>query len=177
MLEEAVEGVVDRALGGVFHRHHAEVDRAGGHLAEHLVDGGHGHADHRVTEMLHRRGLTEGAFRAQVGDLQRVLQGQAGGHDLAEQPRHLLVAQRPLVAFHDALEHLGFTLGAVEHRLFALRQGLHLDPRHLFGAARTVADQLEDFFIQAVDAQAQGLQFLFGDYIRHQPCSFSNSAM
>ena len=168
VLEEAVEGVVDRALGGVLHRHHAEVHRTGGHFTEHLVDGGHRHADHGMTEVLHRRSLAEGALGAEVGDLERVLQGQAGRHDFAEQPRHFLVAQRALVALHDALEHLGLALGAIEHRRLAILELLHLHPRHFFGAARAVADQLEDALIEVVDAQAQRLQLLFR-HIRRAP--------
>ncbi|MCY1451391.1 hypothetical protein D9M71_682570 [compost metagenome] len=170
--------MVDRALGGVFHRHHAEVDRTGGHFAEHLVDRRHRLADHRVAEVLERRSLGEGALRAEVGNLERVLEGQAGRHDLAEQARHFLVAERSLVELHDVLEHPGFALGTVEHRLLAGLQRGHLDPRDFLGAARALADQAEDLLIEAVDAHAQGLQLLlFGDHIRHQPCSFSNSAM
>ncbi|MCY1418425.1 hypothetical protein D9M71_339840 [compost metagenome] len=177
MFEEAVEGVVDRALGGVLHRHHAEVDRTGGHFAKHFVDGGHGGADHRMTEMLERRGLGEGAFRPQVGDLERLLERQAGGHDFAEQPRHFLVVQRTLVALHDVLEDPGLSLGAVEDRLFALGQGSHLHAGHVLGAASTLTDQLEDLLVEAIDAQAQRLEFLLGDCVCHQPCSFSNSAI
>ena len=116
VLEEAVQGVVDRALGGVFHRHHAEVDRPGDHLAEHLVDRRHRRADHRVAEVLECGSLGEGAFRAEIGNLERMLQGQAGGHDLAEQPGDFFVAQRPLVDLHDVPEHPGLALGPIEHR-------------------------------------------------------------
>ncbi|MNT16663.1 hypothetical protein D3C72_1517770 [compost metagenome] len=173
VLEEAVQGVADRAFGGVFHRHHAEVDGTGRHFAEHFVDGRHRPADHRVAEVLHGRCLGEGAFRAEVGDFQRLFQGQARRHDFAEQPRHLLVVQRPLVALHHALEHGGFTLGAVEHRLLAFRQRGGLDLGHFLGATGALADQLEDLLVEAVDANAQRLQFVLG----HQPCSFSNSVM
>ena len=124
--------------------------------------------------MLHRRGLAEGAFRAEIGDLERLLQGQTGGHDLAEQSRDFLIVQRALVQLHDVLEHPGLTFGAVEHRLLAFRQGSHLHPRHVLGAARALADQLEDLLVEAIDAYAQRLE-LIG--VTHQPCSFSNSAM
>ncbi|MCY1432223.1 hypothetical protein D9M71_482140 [compost metagenome] len=173
VLEEAVQGVVHRALGGVLHRHHAEVHRTGGDFAEDFVDGRHRRTDHRMAEMLERRCLGEGALRAEVSDLERLLQGQAGRHDLAEQPRHFLVVQRALVAVHDVLEHPGLALGAVEDRRLAFRQGLHLHPRHVGGAAGAFADQLEDLLVEVVDAYPQRLEFLLG----HQPCSFSNSAM
>ncbi|MNT29840.1 hypothetical protein D3C72_1656020 [compost metagenome] len=162
MLEEAVEGVVDRALGGVLHRHHAEIHRTSGDFAEDFVDRSHRRTDHRMAEMLEGGGLGEGALGAEVGDLERLLQGEAGGHDLAEQPRHLLVVQRALVAVHDVLEHPGLALGAVEDRLFAFRQGLHLHPRHVLGAARAFADQFEDLLVEVVDAYPQRLEFLLG---------------
>ncbi|MNO80147.1 hypothetical protein D3C76_713400 [compost metagenome] len=152
MLEEAVEGVVDRALGGVFHRHDAKVHRPGRHFTEHFVDRRHRLADHGVAEVLHGRRLGEGAFRPQIGDFQRLFEGQARRHDFAEQARHLFVAQRPLVALHDTLEHLGFALGAIEHRRFAFGQRGHFHAGDFLGTAGTVTDQLEDFFIQAVNA-------------------------
>ncbi|MCY1446936.1 hypothetical protein D9M71_635320 [compost metagenome] len=127
-----------------------------------------------MAEVLERRSLGEGAFRAEIGDLERLFQGQAGGHDLAEQPRHFLVAQRALVQLHDVLEHPGLALGPVEHRLLALGQGRHLHPRHVGGAAGAFADQLEDLLVEAVDAYAQSLELVS---VAHQPRSFSNSAM
>jgi len=113
-----------------------------------------------VTEVLHRCRLGEGAFRAEVSHFQRLLERQAGRHDFTEQPRHLFVTQRPLVALHHALEHLSFTLRTVEHRHFAFRQGRHLHPRHFLGTARALTDQLQDFLVQAVNAYTQGLEFL-----------------
>src|SRR5690606_6360547 len=101
-------------------------------------------------------------------------QSQAGGHDFSEQARHFLVVQRPLVQLHDVLEHPGFTLGAVEHRLLAFGQRRGLDPRHFLGTTGTLADQVENPLVQTVDAYAQGLELVS---LAHQPCSFSNSAM
>jgi hypothetical protein len=66
---------------------------------------------HRVAEVLQRRGLGEGALRPEVADLQRLLQRQAGGHDLAEQPRHLLAVERPRV------------LALIRRRISASRSG------------------------------------------------------
>lgn len=173
MLEEAVQRVADGALGGVLHRHHTEIDRTRRHFAEHLVDGRHRAADHGMAEVFHGGGLGEGPFRAEVGHFQRLFERQAGGHDLAEQPRHLFIVQRPLVTLHDALEHRGLALGAVEHRRLAFRQRCGLDLGHFLGATGALTDQLEDFLVEAVDAHTQGLELLIG----HQPCSFSNSPM
>src|SRR5690606_36018863 len=89
-------------------------------------------------------------------------------------PRHFLVVQRTLVQLHDVLEHPGFALGAVEHCLLTLRQAGGLDPRHILGAARTLADQLENLLVEVVDTHPQGLELVS---VAHQPCSFSNSTM
>ncbi len=72
--------------------------RAGVYLAKHLVDGALRDSFHRMTEMLEHRFLREGALRPEKCHLQRLLQRQACGHDLAKQARHLLFAQRPLIA-------------------------------------------------------------------------------
>ena len=161
VLKEAVQGVVDRAFSGVFHWHHAKIHRTGRHFTEHFVDGRHRLADHSVAEVLHGRRLGKRTLRTEISNLQRLLKRQARRHDFTEQPRHLFVAQRPLVTLHHAFEHLSFTLGAVEHRHFAFSEGRHLHPCHFLGAPRTFTDQLQDFLIQAVNAYTQGLELLF----------------
>ena len=45
--------------------------------------------------MLEHGLLAEGAFRAEVTDLQRLLLGQAGRHDFAEQPHQHFVGELP----------------------------------------------------------------------------------
>ena len=57
---------------------------------------------------------------AQIGGLQRLLQGQAGGHDLAEEPRDLLAVQGTRVALLDPPQDRRLPLRAVE--LDALRR-------------------------------------------------------
>ncbi len=58
-----------------FHRHHAEVGIPGFHFLKHFFDGGHRQPHRRAAEMLEHRLLAEGAFRAEVTDLQRLLLG------------------------------------------------------------------------------------------------------
>ncbi len=88
----------------------------------------------------------------QIGHLDRLLQRQAGGHDLTKQPRHFLAVQRAVVEFHDATQHLGLTLGTIEHRLrIVLRLGLG----HATGTFGALADQAHDIGIELVDALTQ----------------------
>jgi hypothetical protein len=79
-----------------------------------LVDRRHGQRVHRVAEVLQHGRLRERAFRSQVRDLQRLLLREAGRHELTEQPHHLFVAQRSVVAFHNFAQDLRFPLGAIE---------------------------------------------------------------
>ncbi|MNR40795.1 hypothetical protein D3C85_1591200 [compost metagenome] len=113
-----------------------------------------------MAEVLHGRRLSEGAFRAEISHFQRLLERQARRHDFTEQPRHLFVAQRPLVALHDTLEHLSFALRTIEHRHFAFGQRGHLYSRDFLGAARTLTDQLQHLGVQSINANAQCLEFL-----------------
>ena len=93
--QEHVERMVDRALARILDGHHAEIGDAALDLVKHLVDRGQRQRAHRGAEMLQHGGLGERALGSQECDLERLLLREARGHDLAEQPRDFLVAQRP----------------------------------------------------------------------------------
>ena len=61
-----IERVIDRALGGVLHRHDAEIREPRLHLVEHLVHRGQRQRAHRVAEVLERGGLRERALGPEV---------------------------------------------------------------------------------------------------------------
>ena len=63
--------------------------------------------------MLDRRFLGKGTLRPEESHFNLLLQGQAGGHNLAEQARHLLVVEGAAVLFHYRTQHLGFPLWSV----------------------------------------------------------------
>ena len=136
--QEHVERVdVDGALARVLDRRDAEVRGAAFDLVEHLVDRRHRQRVHGVAEVLEHGRLRERALRPEIGDLERLLLREAGGHELAEQPHHLLVAQRPVVALDDFAQHLRLALRAVE--LGRRREAL--DDADLFRDARALGDQ------------------------------------
>ena len=113
--EEHVERVdVDGAFARVFDGRDAEIRRARLDLVEYLVDRRHGQRVHRVAEVLEHRRLRERALRSEVRDLERLLLREAGRHQLAEQPHHFFVAQRPFVALDDLAQHLRLALGPIE---------------------------------------------------------------
>ena len=67
----------------------------------------------RMAEVLVHRLLRERAFRAEVADLQRLLLGQAGRHDFAEQAHQHFVGERAVVAVDHPAQHLRLALGPV----------------------------------------------------------------
>ena len=148
---EAVEGVVDHALGAVLDRYDAAVGGAGFHLAEHLVDGRLGPRRREVTEVLDDGGFRVGAGWAEVGHRQWLLEGQAAGDDFAEQARHVAVREGAGVLGLDALQDLRFPLGAVEHRGLVARLG-RLDLGHAHGAGGAVVQESGEVAIDFVDA-------------------------
>src|SRR6185437_16219841 len=153
-LRHEVERAAHRALGGVLHRHDAEVAGARLHLAEHLVDGGDRHGVGGEAEVLQRRALAERAARAEVGHGDGALEREARRHDLAEEERHRLGRERAGVAFLDAPQHLRLALRAV--RLSDLERA---DAPRVLGA---FVERVEDAIVEAVDLLAQALELAGG---------------
>src|SRR6185503_7017834 len=150
--EKHVERVdVDRAFARVFDRRDAEVRRAALDLVEHLVDRRHRERVYRVTEVLEDGRLRERAFGAEISDLQRLLLREARRHELAKQPHHLLVAQRPVVAVDDLAQHLRLALRAVV--LDGLLQPF--EDADFLGQPRTLGDQRLNSLVDGVDLAAQ----------------------
>ena len=147
---EHIQGVIDHALGGILHRHHTVMGRTGFHLAEDRINRGQWHTDHRVPEVLERRRLSKGAYRAQEGNVHGLFQRQAGRHDLTEQPRHFFSGQRPGVLFLDPAQHLGFAFRPVKENIFT-GIGRHFYMGHFLRTFRPGTDQLHDLLIEGVD--------------------------
>jgi hypothetical protein len=146
--EEHVQRDLDGALPRVFHRHHAEIGVARFHFLEHFFDAGQRQAQCRAAEVLEHGLLAEGAFRAEVADLQRLLLGKAGRHDFAEHMHQHFVAERAFVAVHHHAQHLGFAFGAViVHGGGQLALGL----ADLVGELRAFGDQRLDAAVDVVD--------------------------
>ncbi len=92
--------------------------------------------------------LGERALRTKVGDFQRLLLRQASGHDFPEQSDHFAIIQRPLVPFQNTPQYLRLPFRAVViHCFFMLPFAL----AHTKSQPRTIADQLLDILIQAID--------------------------
>ena len=108
-----------------------------------------------MAEMLDRRLLGKGAFRAQKRHAHGLFQRQAYAHHFAEQARHGFPVDGALIAFLDAAQHLGFPLRAVKHRLGVLA-ALHFG--HLVGELGAVIEQILEPLVQVVDLISQLVQ-------------------
>src|SRR5450755_4527349 len=105
--------------------------------------------------MLQYRRLRESAFRTQKSDFERLLLGQACGHDFAKQPRDFFVAQRPLVAFERLAQHVCFSFRAIEVDRPA---GLGLGNTHLLRKPRALVEQSVNSGVDGIDALSNMLE-------------------
>ena len=103
---EHVQRVGDPAVGGVFQRHDAEIGMAAVDLLEHGGDAADAHELDRLAEALDGRQMAEAVLRAEVGDLEHLLQGPRAAHDLAEDGPDGGVVERALVGLQDVLAGL-----------------------------------------------------------------------
>ena len=104
-----------------------------------------------MSELLVHRRLRVGALRAEEGDFEWFLLRQAGGHDLAEQPRDLLVAQRAVVTLQRRAQNLRFAFRAVKVHSVTI---LMLGNANLPGQQRPPVDQFLQLDIERVDLVA-----------------------
>ena len=146
-------------LRGIFHRHHAIVAEAGFHRLEHVADGPLRLGADGMAELLKHRRLGEGALGAQVGDFQRQLQGQAGGHYFSEQPLQFLIGQGALVQPGHVLQHLPLPLRPVVNDFRGAAGLFHL--AHGLGDAGAAGNKRHQLPIQVVNFPAQGGQIRF----------------
>ena len=172
--DEAVQGVLHHALGAVLHRHDAVVGGAGFHLAEDVAHRRQRPHPREVAELLDRGGFGVGAGGAEIGDGEGLLQRQAAGDDLAEQPLDVRVRERAFVLRPQPVENLRFAFRAVvDGGLGAAGGGL--DFRHLAGAGGALVQEPVQLAVDAVDALAHLAQGVLAG-IRHAR-SASKSAM
>src|SRR5262249_33448694 len=110
----------------------------------------------RLAEALDGGQVAKAVLRAEIGDLEHLLQGPRAGHDLAEDGADGGVVERPLVLLvgrHDVLVDL-FLAGRGEDVLALFELG----PADLAGNGGPLVDQLDDLYVQFVDLGAEPLQ-------------------
>ena len=154
--QEHVERVGDPAVGRVLHRHDAEIDVAAIDLLEDGGDAADAQELDRLAEALDGGEMAVTVFRAEIGDLEHLLQGPRAAHDLAEDGADGGVVERSLVLLvelQDVLQH--FLLAGRREDLFAV---VVLELADLRRDAGAFVDQLEDLQVEFVDLRAETAQ-------------------
>lgn len=154
-VQQQVQAAVDRALGRVLDRHHADVGLPRLDGAEDFVERHAGKLLHRVAKMLQRGLLGKRALRPEVGDGHAALQAATGRNDLGPDRGHAGRRKRTGIELLQAPDHFGFTFGT-QHRTVGVR-GV-LDLAHLLRGTGALRQQIQDLRIERVDAVAQGAQ-------------------
>ena len=153
--QEHVQRVADYALCRIFDGDHAEIRLGALHLFEYGFDRRVPERLYGMAEMPVHRLLGERAFRAEVGYFQRLLAGQAGGHDLPEQAQNLRVAERAFVPLEHRAQYLRLPLRAViVHGVRQCTLGLADCVRQ----RRPFIDQALDCLVERVDLRPYRIQ-------------------
>ena len=90
-----------------------------------------------------------GAFRAEVGDLQIVLQRKRGGHDFPVDRADGFLRQAAVVHFDEAAEQRFLALGSVDLQAVAL-----FDHAHFVDEIGAAGEQVEQVVVDGVDLAA-----------------------
>ena len=171
--QQQIERAPDRALGGIFDRHHRELRIARLAAAEHLVDQGPRQRLHATAEMAAHRLLAERALRPQVGDADRLLEATARGDDFAEHARQRLGAQRVAAARRDTAQDLRFALRTVGRRIALQAADALREPRAPLQQLDELAVERVDLGTQLIDVPAHGSS---GRYLTASTPSMARSA-
>ncbi len=159
--QHLIERASDRTFGRVLDRHYPVIDLPGFNRTEHVVDGQVGRKRRGGTEVLLRRRLGKCAGRAEIGDLERLLQRQASRHHLAEDGAYRTFRQGTGIGFGDAAQYLRLAFRAIDVAVLDLANALR--------EFRPLRQQLQHLCVDGIDAVAQLAQFeLFGfSWISH----------
>ena len=114
-VHQQIQSAPHRAFRRIFHRRNRIIRLPRLHQAHAVIHRGARHGNRCMTKMLNRRHLRKRAHRAQISNRQRTFHRQTLAHHLAEQARHPLIWQRPLVQILNPPQHLRLALGTI-HR-------------------------------------------------------------
>ena len=114
VFEEGVHGFDDAADGGIFDRHEAEVGVAAVDFLEDRGDVGDGDVLDGGAEFFDAGEVGEGALGTEVGDAERLFEGEGAGHEFAVDRLEAGIGQRAADGFVGLAD-------AFEDDLFAVR--------------------------------------------------------
>ena len=142
-LHQHIQCASDCAFAGIFHRHHAVMHRAAFDRMKHIINVCTRLALHRAAKPLEHGCLAECTLRPEISHRQGSFQRAALRHDLGEQLRHRLLAQRPVIVFLRAPHHLRLALRA-QHRFVVFQMPDLLSER------RALIEQAEQLVIKTI---------------------------
>jgi hypothetical protein len=146
-VDERIGRHADRTLRRILERRDAVRGIAALDRLEHRIDRRALAIPSLQSEERSRGHLAERPFRAEICDAQRLLDGEARAHHLAEH-RADRIRREALAALRDeAVEHLPFALGVVENLHF---RGA-LDVGNVFRHVRPRREEIEDLRVELVD--------------------------
>ena len=147
---EHIQRVGHSAVGGIFQGHDPEIGVTAIHFLEHRRDTADADEFDRLAEALDGGQVGEAVLRAEVGDLDNLLQSPRAAHDLAKNRPHRIGIQRAFAGIQDVLENF----------FFACR-GKNLGTLIVFDTANfgrqrgPFIDQFEDLQVQSVNLRAE----------------------
>ena len=150
VVQERIRGHAHGAFGRVLERHDAVGRVLAPHGLEHGVDRGALAVARLEPEQAPCRELRERPLRAEIGHPERLLDGEAGAHHLAEDRADGVGGEALASLADEPVEHATLALGIIEdrHRGGALLLG---DVSRDVGAP---TEEIEDLIVERVDALA-----------------------
>ena len=134
-------------FGRVFNGNDTVVTGSSKNLPKHFINSGLGYTNSAITKMFERCFLSKGPFRPKKSNLDRLLKGQAGRHNLSKQSGHILVVDRSSVSIHNMPQHLSLALGTIVRSIAEA----FLNLGDLLGEICTLTDALHNLNIQRVN--------------------------
>lgn len=153
-IDEEIEGAGDGSFGGVFDGNDAVVGVAAGDAVEDFGEIWLGIVFDAVAEFADGGLVGPGAFGAEVGDLEIILEGEGGGHDLAVDGADGFFREAALALFDEFFEEGVFALGSVDLEAF-----LFLDFADFVDGVGALGEEVKKLGVDRVDRFANVVEW------------------
>ena len=150
----------DRSFGGIFDRNDSVVGAAAGDFVEDFCEVGKGGVIDGVAEFLDRGLMGPGAFGAEIGNFEVVLEREGGGHDLAVNGANGFLGEAALAHPDQFGEEGVFALGGINLQAFGL-----FDFADFVDQIGTLIEQVEELFVDCVDSGSDVVECHGGEIV------------
>lgn len=148
-IDEKVEGVKNGSVGGIFNGDDAVIAVAADNLVKDVGDIWLWRVGDGVAEFFDRCLVCPGAFGAEVGDFEVVLERESGGHDLTVDGLDGFFREASFVELEEAVEESLLTLWGVNLEAIAL-----FDNSDFMDEISTLGEEVEEIAVDEVDLLA-----------------------